>query len=120
MKSFSPDKLYYRIGEVSKITSTKAHVLRYWESEFNIFKPQKTRSKHRLYKKKDIELIFEIKRLLYDERFTLEGAKKKLKAFKLQQKDEAKQTGFDFSESDVINTLQLVEKELKEIRSILE
>ncbi len=120
MKSFLLDKLYYRIGEVSKITSTKPHVLRYWESEFNIFRPQKTRSKHRLYKKKDIELIFEIKRLLYEERFTLEGAKKKLKEFKLQQKDKVKQAGFDFSENDAINTLQLVEKELKEIRSILE
>lgn len=120
MKSFFPDKRYYRIGEVSKITSTKPHVLRYWESEFNIFKPQKTRSKHRLYKKKDIELIFEIKRLLYDERFTLEGAKKKLKALKLQQKAEVKQAGLDFSESDAINALQHVENELKEIRSILE
>ncbi len=120
MKSFLPDKLYYRIGEVSKITSTKPHVLRYWESEFNIFRPQKTRSKHRLYKIKDIEMIFEIKRLLYDERFTLEGAKKKLKEFKRQQKDKVKQTAFDFSESDPINTLQLVEKELKEIRTILE
>ena len=113
MKSFFPDKRYYRIGEVSKITLTKPHVLRYWESEFNIFKPQKTRSKHRLYKKKDIELIFEIKRLLYDERFTLEGAQKKLKEFKLQQKAKAKQTGFDFSESDAINALQLVEKVFK-------
>jgi DNA-binding transcriptional MerR regulator len=119
MKNVFPDKLYYRIGEVSKITKTKPHVLRYWESEFKIFKPQKARSKHRLYKKKDIELIFEIKRLLYKERFTLEGAKKKLREFQLQPKEDTKQTDFDLSESDALSTLQLIEKELREIRSIL-
>ncbi|MCZ7585610.1 MAG: MerR family transcriptional regulator [Deltaproteobacteria bacterium] len=71
-----PDKIYFKIGEVSDMTGVKPHVLRYWESEFEIFRPAKTASNQRLYKQRDLDLIFEIKRLLYDERFTIAGAKK--------------------------------------------
>ena len=84
MNTDFPEKLYYRIGEVSDITGTKPHVLRFWETEFKMFSPQKSRSKHRLYKKKDIDLIFEIKRLLYEEKYTIEGARRKLKDFILK------------------------------------
>ncbi len=73
------EKRYYRIGEVSRITGVKPHVLRYWESEFRWMTPAKSRSKQRLYRKRDIEIIRLLKRLLYDERFTIAGARKRLK-----------------------------------------
>lgn len=75
----SSEKLYYRIGEVSRITQIKPYVLRYWESEFSLMSPVKSRSKQRLYRKRDIETILLIKKLLYDERFTIAGAKKRLR-----------------------------------------
>jgi len=73
-----PNRLYFRIGEVSQLTDTKAYVLRYWESEFPTLKPVKSRSGHRLYRRQDVETIFEIKRLLYERGFTIEGARKLL------------------------------------------
>jgi DNA-binding transcriptional MerR regulator len=73
-----PDKLYFRIGEVSGLTRTKSYVLRYWETEFPMLKPAKSRSGHRLYRREDVETVFEIKRLLYQEGFTIEGARKHL------------------------------------------
>jgi DNA-binding transcriptional MerR regulator len=72
-------KRYYRIGEVSKITGVKAYVLRYWESEFRWMAPQKSRSKQRLYRRRDIDIILLIKKLLYEQRFTIEGARRKLR-----------------------------------------
>jgi DNA-binding transcriptional MerR regulator len=72
-----PDKLYFRIGEVSKITDTKSYVLRYWETEFPSLKPVR-RSGHRLYRRKDVETVLKIKRLLYEQGFTIEGARKQL------------------------------------------
>ena len=73
------NKLYYRIGEVSDITGVKTYVLRYWESEFRGMVPQKSRSKQRLYKRRDIEQILLIKKLLYDERYTIAGARQRIK-----------------------------------------
>ena len=73
-----PDKLYFRIGEVSRVSGVKPHVLRYWETEFSGISPKKSGSGHRLYRRKDVELILEIKRLLYEQRFTIEGARKSL------------------------------------------
>jgi len=69
-------KGYYRIGEVSRLTGTKPFVLRYWETEFPTLRPIKTPSGHRLYSRRDIETVFEIKRLLYDEGFTIAGARR--------------------------------------------
>lgn len=73
-----PDKLYFKIGEVCKITGTKQHVLRYWESEFSVIRPQRASSKQRLYRRVDLENILLIKRLLQDEGFTIAGARKYL------------------------------------------
>ncbi len=70
------EKLYYKIGEVSEITEVEPYVLRYWESEFKIGSPARTNSRQRLYRKKDLELILEIKKLLYEEKYTIAGAKK--------------------------------------------
>jgi DNA-binding transcriptional MerR regulator len=72
-------KRYYRIGEVSKITGVKSYVLRYWESEFRWMAPQKSRSRQRLYRQRDIDMIFLIKKLLHDQRYTIAGARKKLR-----------------------------------------
>ncbi|MBF0472395.1 MAG: MerR family transcriptional regulator [Nitrospirae bacterium] len=71
-------KLFYKIGEVSRITQLEPYVLRYWEKEFQFLAPRKGASGQRVYQKKDIEIILEIRRLLYNERFTIEGVRKKL------------------------------------------
>ena len=73
-----PQKSLFRIGEVSRLTGTKAFVLRYWETEFPTLQPVKSPSGHRLYRRQDIETVFEIKRLLYEEGFTIAGARKHL------------------------------------------
>ena len=71
-------KLYYSIGEISKMTDLKQYVLRYWETEFKQLKPPKNRSGNRTYRQKDIDTIFTIKTLLYDKKFTIDGARKQL------------------------------------------
>ena len=73
------DKLYFKIGEVAKIVGVKPYVLRYWETEFSMVRPGKTRSKHRLYRRKDVDMLLRIKELLHDRRFTIEGARKHLR-----------------------------------------
>ncbi|MCC6291961.1 MAG: MerR family transcriptional regulator [Bryobacterales bacterium] len=70
-----PDKLYFRIGEVSHLAGVEPYVLRYWESEFPSLAPKKSGTGHRLYRRKDVEMVLELKRLLYEKRFTIEGAR---------------------------------------------
>jgi len=77
-----PDKLFFKIGEVAKLAGVEQHVLRYWEDEFDALKPKKNKSGQRLYEKKDVELIFKIHRLLYLERYTIVGAKQKMRESK--------------------------------------
>lgn len=74
-----PDKLYFRVGEVSRIAGVPAHVLRFWESEFSQIRPKRTSSGQRLYRKKDVETILEIKNLLYQKKFTIPGARQHLR-----------------------------------------
>jgi len=81
MKDFSIKKLYYSISEVSKITNLEQYVLRYWESEFEQIKPAKNRAGNRIYTNKDIQLLLFIKKLLREERYTIEGAKQVLKTY---------------------------------------
>ena len=71
-----PDKLYLRIGDVARLASIKPYVLRFWETEFPGLGPKKSGTGHRLYRRKDVEIVLEIKRLLYEQRFTIEGARK--------------------------------------------
>ena len=73
------DKRYFRIGEVSRLTSLEPYVLRYWESEFPQIRPRRADSNQRTYRKEDLEIILEIKRLLYEEKLTIKGAKQRLK-----------------------------------------
>jgi DNA-binding transcriptional MerR regulator len=73
-----PDRLYFRIGDVSTITGVPPYVLRYWESEFPVLQPRKSGGGQRLYRKRDVLMILEIRRLLYQERYTVAGARKRL------------------------------------------
>ena len=74
-----PQKNFFRIGEVGRLTSTKPFVLRYWETEFPMLQPVKSPKGHRLYRRQDVETVFKIKRLLYDEGFTIAGARRHLR-----------------------------------------
>ena len=117
----SYDRLYYRIGEVSRITGLKPHVLRYWESEFKVIKPHKGGSQQRLYRRKDLDLILKIKKLLYEEGFTIAGAKKKIRDI---ERAENQQTKLRLVErrpdrSD-LELLDAIREELKGIRKMLE
>ena len=73
-----PEKLFFKIGEVCELAGVQAHVLRYWESEFPTLAPQKNRAGQRTYRRRDVEMALRIKELLYDEQYTIAGAKKKL------------------------------------------
>jgi DNA-binding transcriptional MerR regulator len=117
----SSERLYYRIGEVSRITGLKPHVLRYWESEFKVIKPYKGGSLQRLYRKKDLDLILKIRKLLYEDGFTIAGAKRKIRDL---EKEENKQMKLRLAEktSDEGDHALLVSirEELKGIRKLLE
>ena len=110
-----PDKFHFKIGEVSRILGVKPYVLRFWETEFRI-SPAKNRSQHRIYKRQDVEMLLEIKHLLYDERFTIEGARAKLKE---RLKDRQKQLKLDLAENPYRATLRKIKKDLSRIHSIL-
>jgi DNA-binding transcriptional MerR regulator len=116
MASSLPDKIYFKIGEVSEIVGVEPYVLRYWETEFEVLKPSKAPSRHRLYKKKDVQLLLDIKRLLYTEGFTIEGARKKLKESKKEEKDQLK---LPLSEQKYRNALVKIKRELQSLRKLL-
>ena len=116
-KSVIPDKLYFKIGEVSKITGVKPYVLRYWESEFKLLTPSKSKSKQRLYRRKDIENVLHIKKLLYKERFTIAGAKKMLKADPIKEAAAQLELGKDASAYQT--ALRRVHSELCDLREHL-
>jgi len=116
VKGYIPNKLYFKIGEVSKITGVEPYVLRYWESEFKSIKPSRTQSKQRIYRRRDVELILEIKKMLYEEKLTIAGALKKMRELNHRGK---KQLCFDFKKKDQQSILKEIKKELKAIREIL-
>lgn len=110
-----PGKSYFRIGEVSRIVGVEPYVIRYWESEFKAVRPLRTKSDQRLYRRKDVETLLFVKFLLYEERFTIAGAKKRLAELR---------TGKEFPETsspapDDRHLLAEVKKALLEIQSIL-
>jgi DNA-binding transcriptional MerR regulator len=119
--SISHERLYYRIGEVSRITGLKAHVLRYWESEFKVIRPHKGGSLQRLYRRKDLDLILKIKKLLYEEGFTIAGAKKKIRDMeRLENKQMKLQPADKASNGKAHEFLTDLQEELKGIRKMLE
>ena len=105
----STTKLYYSIKEVSELTSLKPYVLRYWESEFPSLKPSKNKAGNRTYKKNDINVILEIKKLLYDKKFTIKGAIEELKSSHVGKSDSVKISNKD------ISVLVEIRNELKSI-----
>ena len=114
-----PDKLFFKIGEVSELAGTKPHVLRYWEKEFPVLKPTKSDTGQRVYRKKDVELIMEIRRLLYDENFTISGAKKQFKRKYTRTKKMPEKK--DVVSTKVVSDLDtaLIKNELEEILKLL-
>ena len=113
-----PDKLYFKIGEVSEIIGVEPYVLRYWETEFPALKPTKSRSQQRMYRKRDVELLIEIKRLLYDEMYTIAGAKKQLT--KSGDKSPSSQLNLELPEPRDSELLRKVEKELGDLLKTVE
>jgi DNA-binding transcriptional MerR regulator len=111
-----PDKLYFKIGEVADIVGVKPYVLRYWEGEFSMVKPTKTRSKHRLYRRKDVETLLQIKRLLHEQRFTIEGARKRLKGV---QKEERQQLEMPLADRSYRSVLVRVKRDLESLHRLL-
>ena len=119
--SASNERLYYRIGEVSRMTGLKPHVLRYWESEFKMIKPYKGGSLQRLYRKRDLELILKIKKLLYEDGFTIAGAKKKIRGLEKTENIQMKLRWVEKNPSGRNQELLVtVLEELKGIRKMLE
>lgn len=110
------EKVYYRIGEVSKILDVEPYVLRFWEKEFDSIKPIKSRKGHRLYRRKDIENLLQIKKLLYENGFTINGAKRKLKDLMNQEKNQLK---LQLEEKKHKKLLMEIKRRLEELRNKL-
>ena len=108
-----PDKLYFKIGEVCDIVGVKQHVLRYWETEFNVLRPHRAASQQRLYRRTDVENVLRIKRLLKEEGYTISGARKML----VKEKQERKNGGVSAQSGELLHTIK---KELHAIKEILE
>lgn len=125
-----PDKLYFRIGEVARLSGLPTHVLRFWETEFPQLRPHKGGTGQRLYRKRDVEMVLEIKRLLYEQKFTIPGARRILtekrhvgvtqKGLPLQVPLQVQQQGPQQGPIPIHTRIQQVRGELREILGILE
>lgn len=111
-----PDKLYFRIGEVSRLCDVPAYVLRFWESEFPQLKPHKGGTGQRLYRRRDVETVLHIKSLLYDEGYTISGARQVIKT---EQKQKAPQLALDIEVGQTGDSAQQLRKLQKEMRELL-
>ncbi|MBS1272326.1 MAG: HTH-type transcriptional regulator MlrA [Candidatus Marinimicrobia bacterium] len=113
-------KLYYSIGEVAEMTDLKPYVLRYWETEFPILKPSKNRAGNRVYRDRDIELIFHIKDLLYDQKYTIEGARQQLEHYNEDGAGDTEGNGSEIDEAQLRKNLEQIKLGLKEILELLD
>jgi DNA-binding transcriptional MerR regulator len=111
-----PDKLFFRIGEVAEIIGLEQHVLRYWEDEFDVLKPDKNQAGQRLYRQKDIETVVRIKELLYEEMFTIAGAKKKLKT----KKRDPSQLSLQFNPDEFLKWKKQLKNDLNSVIKLLD
>lgn len=116
-----PDKMAFKIGEVAELLGIKTYVLRYWETEFDALKPKKSNHNQRMYTRRDVETAFFIKKLLYKDRFSIEGAKKALKKLKTEAKkektnDEISQTfqGALLEAKELLKRIQSLKLQFKE------
>ncbi len=114
-----PDKLFFRIGEVAQLVGVEAYVLRYWESEFPGLSPRKSSSGQRMFRRKDVELLLNIKHLLYDRKFTIEGARKALLVAPKADKAPKPQLVHQDSLFPAENPLPGIRQELEDILKIL-
>ena len=119
MRNSGIKKLYYSISEVSKITGLEQYVLRYWETEFDQLKPAKNRAGNRIYTNKDIKLIMHIKKLLRDEKYTIEGAKKVLETYSPEPDEGGQLTLLDVAPKKKIQDEE-IKAEMTEVRQFLE
>ena len=107
-------KLFYSISEVGQITDVPPYVLRYWEKEFKQLTPEKSSTGQRRFRREDIEMVVHIKKLLYEDLYTIEGAKKKLK-----MKKEVRQLSFDLKENELLNVIHSLQQQLRYLLAIL-
>jgi DNA-binding transcriptional MerR regulator len=116
VKSLPTGRLYYSISEVSDLVGVKPHVLRYWETQFKMLRPKKGRGGARMYRKRDVETLFEIKQLLYDQRFTIAGARRRILDGKA---DEREQIELPFSKLDREEMVRSLRKDMEGLLTLL-
>ena len=116
MKSLPTGRLYYSISEVSDLVGVKPHVLRYWETQFKMLRPKKGRGGARMYRKRDVEILFEVKQLLYENRFTIAGARRKL----LDERQNKEQMELTFTRTDREEMLRALRKDLESLLHLVQ
>ena len=116
MRSIPAGRLYYSISEVSDMIGVKAHVLRYWETQFKMLRPKKGRGGARMYRKRDVEILFEVKQLLYDHRFTIAGARRKL----LDDRQNREQMELTFARTDREEMLRALRRDLEGLLTLVQ
>lgn len=112
-----PDKMFFRIGEVGRITGVKPYVLRYWESEFKLLRPTKNKSGQRIYRRRDIDTVLDIKNLLYKKKYTIAGAKKRLSAESSLRS--AQQMELGFTPPHIKAAIEKIRAEIVELDKLL-
>lgn len=116
MRSIPAGRLYYSISEVSEMIGVKPHVLRYWETQFKMLRPKKGRGGARMYRKRDVEILFEVKQLLYENRFTIAGARRKL----LDDRQAREQMELTFARTDREEMLRSLRKDMEALLAIVQ
>ena len=116
MRTIPTGRLYYSISEVSDMIGVKPHVLRYWETQFKMLRPKKGRGGARMYRKRDVEILFEVKQLLYDHRFTIAGARRKL----LDDRQNREQMELTFARTDREEMLRALRRDLEGLLTLVQ
>lgn len=116
MRSIPTGRLYYSISEVSDMIGVKPHVLRYWETQFKMLRPKKGRGGARMYRKRDVEVLFEVKQLLYENRFTIAGARRKL----LDERQNKEQMELTFARTDREEMIRALRKDLESLLAMVQ
>lgn len=114
-----PDRMAFKIGDVAEIAAIKPYVLRYWESEFDALNPQKSSYNQRVYSKRDVETVLLIKKLLYDEKFSIAGAKKKIKELRKELKNEKQRVEVSDKIEAATHVLSEMLQEIQQFRRLL-
>jgi DNA-binding transcriptional MerR regulator len=116
VRSIPTGRLYYSISEVSDMIGVKPHVLRYWETQFKMLRPKKGRGGARMYRKRDVEVLFEVKQLLYENRFTIAGARRKL----LDDRQSKEQMELTFARTDREEMIRALRKDLESLLAMVQ